>query len=301
MKYRILGRTGLKVSEIGFGTAPAGISDYLGPWNPEAAGSQATFENAVHTAIDLGYNFFDTAPAYGNGVAEVLLGNALRNRRDKVVLATKCAWQVDSPSEIEMSLVASLSRLQTDYVDLLQLHGGYEDLFSLADTRQIVEGPAVTALRRLKEDGRIRFCGITCEYPAALIPLVESGVFDTVQLKYNLAYQEAFHKVLPLCEQLNIGVLAMRPSTSRILDKYLAALGSSTSGKLNTHELSINYVLSDPRVHSAIVGTRSAASVRSNALLSDQEHLRVDLEWLHERRVSGAEQSRSNFSGATSL
>jgi len=301
MKYRSLGRTGLRVAEIGFGTAPAGISDYLSPWDPQAAGSAKVFEEAVHTALDLGYNFFDTAPAYGQGTAELLLGNALKGKRNDVIVATKCAWQVGSPHEIEASLTSSLDRLRTDYVDLFQLHGGYEDYFSSSDTRRILEGPAVETLLKLKQAGRIRFCGITCEDPGALIPLIESGIFDTVQLKYNLAYQEAFHKVLPLCEKLNIGVLAMRPSTSRVLEKYLGALGSTTTGRLNTHELSINYVLSDPRVHSAIVGTRSAQSVRNNASLSDRDNLRVDLRWLHERCVTTVDSQYSETLKETRL
>jgi aryl-alcohol dehydrogenase-like predicted oxidoreductase len=286
MKYRTLGRTGLRVSEVGFGTAPAGIQNYLGAWDPMAHESTAQFRNAVHCAIEHGYNFFDTAPAYGAGRAEELLGDALQGFRSRVVLATKCSWRIASQAETEDSVLESLHRLKTDHIDIIQLHGTYDDRFGSSDVQRVVSGPVCQALMRLKNEGVIRAIGITCEEASSLVPFVESDLFDTIQVKYNLLYQEAFHSLLPLCARKNVGVLVMRPASSGIFAKYLEHTDTRLTTRLSPSELSLNYVLSDTRVHSAIVGMRSVNSVKRNAELSDSEALRVDLNWLHERAAT---------------
>ena len=83
MQYRTLGRTGLKVSEIGFGGAQIGIPNYMETWDPEGAKEQETIIDAVHHALDLGLNYIDTAPGYGKGISEEILGGALVGRRDE--------------------------------------------------------------------------------------------------------------------------------------------------------------------------------------------------------------------------
>ena len=100
MQYRTLGRTGLTVSEIGVGGAQFGIPDYMGRWDPYSREAETMTRATVEGAIDLGYNYFDTAPGYGDGRGEELLGMGLKGHRDQVVLATKVSGGHWTPEEI---------------------------------------------------------------------------------------------------------------------------------------------------------------------------------------------------------
>src|SRR6202167_3011207 len=131
MEYATLGRTGLRVSKLGFGGSPLG--------NEFGAADPAEAERAVHCAIDLGINYFDVAPYYGRTLAETRLGAALAGRRDKVVLATKCGrYDVAgfdfSAARIRRSIEESLKRLRTDHVDVFLAHD-----IEFVEARQIVD------------------------------------------------------------------------------------------------------------------------------------------------------------------
>lgn len=152
MEYRTLGRTGLEVSVLGFGAAPLG--------NEYGDMDEAEGARAVHRAIELGVNFFDTAPYYGRTLSEERLGRALEGRRDEVVLATKCArYDVRgfdfSADRVRASIDESLRRLRTDRIDLFQVHD-----IEFGDERQVVE-ETLPAMRELQESGKARFIGIT--------------------------------------------------------------------------------------------------------------------------------------------
>lgn len=138
METTTLGRTGLKVSKLGLGGAPLAGDFY--------EVDEREIHSMIHEAIDLGISFIDTAPLYGNGTSEERLGRALKGRRDRVVLATKAARsdQVYDRRTIVRSVEESLGRLQTDYVDLLQLHDVEHQSF------ETVMEEAVPALERLR-------------------------------------------------------------------------------------------------------------------------------------------------------
>src|SRR4051812_29898492 len=125
VQYRTLGRTGLKVSEIGFGGAPAGITGYIEAWDSAAAAARASVVQAIRRGLDLGLNYLDSAPGYGAGLGEEIFGEAIAGRRDEVVLATKTGAR--DPAGIVESVEQSLKRLGTDRIDLLQFHGGWYD------------------------------------------------------------------------------------------------------------------------------------------------------------------------------
>ena len=122
MQYRTLGRTGLSVSEIGFGGAQVGIPNYMEKWDPAGEREQATIIEALNHALDIGLNYIDTAPGYGNGISEEILGRVIGKRRAECVVATKVS-NYDGASVIE-SVEQSLRRLQTDVIDVIQFHGG---------------------------------------------------------------------------------------------------------------------------------------------------------------------------------
>jgi L-galactose dehydrogenase/L-glyceraldehyde 3-phosphate reductase len=184
METRTLGRTGLKVSVLGFGCGAVG--------GLMVRGSPADQERAVARAVELGINYFDTAAMYGNGESERNLGRVLKGLKPDIRVGTKVRVPASECSRIgaavTASLEASLQRLQLEQVDLFQLHnhitrdGRDSDL-----TPEIVLGEVAPAFERLREEGKTRFFGITAvgDTPA-LHRVVDAHAFDTAQVSYNL-------------------------------------------------------------------------------------------------------------------
>ena len=112
MHYRRLGRTGLEVSEVGFGGAPAGLRNYIDAWEPDDEEAAQSIARTIRRAVELGINYFDTAPSYGAGRSEELVGQGLRGLRDRVYIATKT--QARDADEVRRSVEQSLVRLATD-------------------------------------------------------------------------------------------------------------------------------------------------------------------------------------------
>ena len=282
MQYRTLGRTGLRVSEVGCGGAPLGIPNYNEVWDPWAEETARTVTDTLRLAIDLGYNYFDTAPSYGDGRSEELMGQALAGRRSTIYLASKTEWKDKDRDYTLRRVESSLRRLQTDYLDVLQFHGGD---YTPEDFRWIMEGGPLDAYQQLQREGTIRFIGITAEEPVTLRPFLETGVFDVIQIRYNIIYQAAWHNILPLARERNVGVVLMRPLSSGIFQKLLRAARPDIDQYLDLNEIALNYVLSDPNVSTAIVGMRKVAELEANNAVSDAVEKRLDLDWLHERQV----------------
>ena len=280
MRYRTLGRTGLEVSEVGFGGAPLGIPNYQEAWDPWAEETTRSAVDAIHRAIDLGYNYFDTAPSYGDGRSEELMGQGLAGKRTQVYLASKTEWHGQSRDDVLARAESSLQRLGTDYLDVLQFHGGD---YKPEDVEHILHGGPLDAYQRLKEAGKIRFIGITAEEPVTLRPLIETGLFDVIQIRYNIIYQNAWHNILPLARENNLGVVLMRPLSSGVFQKMMRLARPDIDQYLDLYAVALNYVLSDPNVTTAIVGMRRAVEAERNNALSDANEQRMDLDWLHDR------------------
>lgn len=282
MQYRTLGRTGWRVSEVGFGGAPLGIPNYNELWDPHDPDTTRTAIAAIQRAIDLGYTYFDTAPSYGDGRSEEIMGQALHGRRAEVVLATKTEWQGKRRDWIRARVESSLRRLRTDYLDLLQFHGND---YTPEDLRFLIEDGPLEVYQQLKQAGTIRAIGITAEEPASLMPILSAGLFDVIQIRYNLIYQGAWHTVLPLAHQHGLGVVLMRPLSSGIFQKLMRHARPDIDQIVDLHALALNYVLSDSRISTAIVGMRRIEEVERNNALADASEQRIDLDWLHERQV----------------
>jgi aryl-alcohol dehydrogenase-like predicted oxidoreductase len=283
MQYRTLGRTGLRVSEIGFGGAQVGIPNYMETWEPRGEREQETILAALNRGLDLGLNYVDTAPSYGEGTSEEILGKVVGKRRDEIVLATKLS-DYDGESVMK-SAEASLRRLQTDRIDVLQFHGGTyeEEALDLIFNRGGLE-----ALQKLKEQGKIRYLGFTAELPSGGVSkLISTGAFDVMQIRYNFTYQDACDFINPRgvmreAEAQKMGIVTMRPLTSGVFQRLMVEAfpqleGADLSGFL------LNYVLSNPFVDVAIIGMRRAAEVEANAALSDETARRLDLAQVHDR------------------
>ncbi len=220
MDYRVLGRTGLRVSVLGFGCGNVG--------GLMIRGTPAERERAVARAIELGINYFDTAPSYGDGQSEINLGTALRPLRGQVYVGTKfrlSAADMDDVSRaITRSMEASLGRLGVEQVDLLQLHnrmgrGPSDDTLAVTDVLDRV----IPALERLREQGKTRFYGITgLGATDALHRVIEARDLHTAQICYNLLNPSAgvevpqgfpaqdFRRLLWRASMHGLGVIVIR-------------------------------------------------------------------------------------------
>jgi len=210
MQYRTLGKTGLKVSVIGLGTMVH--AGHFGPMKDEESLA------AIDIALEAGVNFIDTSDAYGAGYSETLLGNALKGRRDKVILATKGGnvmvgpnrgKRIFAPQYIDDVLHGSLQRLQTEWIDLYQLHN--------PDVEVIERGEVWELLERRKKEGKIRHYGVSINTMAEGIAAAKGGRAETIQVEYNLLEQEPAQEIFPLAQSANVGVIARIPLKRGIL------------------------------------------------------------------------------------
>jgi aryl-alcohol dehydrogenase-like predicted oxidoreductase len=288
MEHRTLGRTGLKVSAIGFGTAPIGIANYLGSENRDDPAFQRQAIDAIRVAVDRGITYFDTAPSYGNTRSEQLLGVALENLRDRVVFGTKYGPDAHTSTYQQRTdaLHASLDRLKTDHVELLQLHGGWWDDPCV---EQLLKSDAMQWADEMRARGLAKFLGITAEGPSGgLERLLHAGRFDVLQIAYNVIYQSACdyqrepRGVIPLAKSLGMGVLSMRGPTSGTLQKILRTEFPEIDLKRVTR-LAINFALSTPLVDCVIVGMKQPREVLENVALAEDVNNRIDLRKIHDR------------------
>ncbi|PWU09209.1 MAG: aldo/keto reductase [Verrucomicrobia bacterium] len=207
MNYRPLGRTKLKVSEIGFGGWAIG-----GGWGPQ---NEADSLAALHRAIDLGVNFIDTAAGYGDGKSERLISRVLKERRESIIVATKtppapglwppspyCTAEERYPEKhIRENVEQRLRSLGTDHLDILQLH-----TWSRAWNR---DPQPLALLRALQKEGKIRFFGIsTPEHDQnSVIEPMRQGWLDVVQVIFNIFEQEPAAELLPVALENNVGII----------------------------------------------------------------------------------------------
>ena len=211
MLTKRLGKTELDISALSYGASPLG-----GTFGPT---DKAEGERAVHAAIDAGINYFDVAPLYGDTLAEERLGEALRGRRDQVIVATKFGHYAGQPAfdfgakRARSSLEGSLRRLQTDHVDVFQAHD-----MDRADPRQIIE-ETLPAMRQLQQEGKCRFVGITGFYPDRLLKVAEQAEVDTILsfCHYDLIDQSLADELGPFCQAHDIGLLNASPLHMRLL------------------------------------------------------------------------------------
>jgi len=295
MKYRTLGKTGLQVSVIGLGTMVH--AGHFGPMKDEES------LGAIDAALELGVNFIDTSDAYGAGYSETLLGNALKGRRDKVIIATKGGNVMTGPNRgkriftseyIDGVLHDSLERLQTDYIDLYQLHNPTVDI--------IERGEVWEVLQRRKQEGKIRHFGVSINTLEEGIAAVKDGRSETIQTEYNLLAQDPAEAFFGLAQAANVGIIARVPLKRGILTGKLTAADEqrfqgedvrarSFKGEPFRKELAkadqlrflvhgpvqsmvqaaLAFCIAHPAVSTTIAGARNAAQMRENASGADVE------------------------------
>ncbi|MGE5061298.1 MAG: aldo/keto reductase [Betaproteobacteria bacterium] len=302
MKYRTLGKTGLRVSIVGLGTMVH--AGHFGPMKDSES------LEAIETALELGVNFIDTSDAYGAGYGETLLGNAFKGKRDKIVIATKGGnvmvgpnrgKRIFEPDYISRVMDESLRRLQTDYIDLYQLHN---------PTVEVIERGAVwEVLERAKKAGKIRHYGVSINSMEEGTAAVKDGRAETIQVEYNLLAQEPAETFFPAAQQANIGVIARVPLKRGILtgklkqsdeqrfqgedvrarsfkgEAFAQELAKAEQLKFLAHgpvqslgQAAIAFCIAHPAVSVVIPGARNAEQMRENASAADVEIPAADLD-----------------------
>ncbi len=257
------GRTGLQVTRLALGGYPFGGVNRARDWDPFTEWGRAVAVETVHAALEAGINYIDTAPSYGDGNSESIIGEATHDRRERFVLATKVSYNNLSPKEVIASVEASARRLRTDVIDVIQFHGG---LYTQAQVDHILRGGLLDALISLRTRGLVRFLGFTVEEPLTARPLVASGAFDVIQVRYNLIHQGAALHVLNEATTADMGIATMRTMTSGIFQRLASYLVPQRPEE-ELYELTLKFVLSDSRVHLPIVGMRWPEEVERNVAL----------------------------------
>jgi aryl-alcohol dehydrogenase-like predicted oxidoreductase len=309
MRYRPLGTSGLTVSELGFGCWTVGTS-----WWGDREEAEAL--RLLHRALDLGVTFYDTADTYGSGAGETILAKAFRGRRAEIVIATKFGYdfythsgprtgqrelpQDFSPAFVRRALEESLRRLETDYVDLYQLHNPRLDAIRRDDL--------FAELDRLRDEGKIR------AYGAALGPAIggtEHGdevlrarPLASLQIIYNMLEQDPGRRFFPLARERGVGIIVRVPHSSGLLEgKYtlettfaptdhrshrprewlveglrkLERLAFLTAGGGRTlGQVALRWVLAEPTIASALPNIYDEAQLLEFAGASDTPDLTAD-------------------------
>lgn len=253
MKLRKLGRTGLDVSPIAFGGATITYTQNSTGWNPRSDEGRKKVVETIGYALDRGINYIDTSPLYGDGYSETMIGEVMKTRRQDCVLASKSWFELDRQGTLD-SVHHSLKRLQTDYIDVVQIHGR---MYSQADFDHITrEGGPLDGLRALKAQGKIGHIGITSEEPWCLIPFLAFPEIEVFQIAYNFIYQAAARHFLIEAEKVNAGVVTMRTMTSGVMQLLAEHLAPEWQPAHDLYDVALKFVLSDSRVHSGIIGMR---------------------------------------------
>ncbi|GAC1432366.1 MAG: aldo/keto reductase [Chitinophagaceae bacterium] len=261
MEYRVAGKSALSISRIGFGCMSLGEND-------------AANERLLHAAIEQGINFFDTADLYARGNNEITLGKAFKGRRKDLVIATKVGnqWKKDgsgwiwNPRKeyIAAAVNDSLKRLQTDYIDLYQLHGGtIED-----NTDETIE-----AFELLQQQGKIRLYGISSIRPNVIRAYAHRSAISTVMMQYSLLDRRPEESCFDLLTDKHIGILARgglaggllvnKPAKNYLqyseaaVKKAADAVHNISGNKRTSTATALQFVLQQPAIASAVVGIRT--------------------------------------------
>jgi aryl-alcohol dehydrogenase-like predicted oxidoreductase len=299
MNLRRLGKTGLEVSEVGYGAWGIGQTAWIGADDDESL-------KALDRAIDLGLNFIDTALAYGDGHSEELVGQTVRRRPETVYVATKIPprnmrWPASGDDRAETTFPGehirkcterSLRNLGLDAIDLQQFHVWHDNWLDQGDWRETVEA--------LKQDGKIRHFGVSINdhAPDTALDLVRSGAVDTVQVIYNVFDQSPDDELFPAAREHDVGVLArvpfdeggltgsIRPDTEfpegdfrasyfagerkrQVVDRVRAIVDDLAIEAGDIAETALRFVLSSDAVSTVIPGMRSVRNVERNCAAGD--------------------------------
>jgi aryl-alcohol dehydrogenase-like predicted oxidoreductase len=269
---RVLGRTGLEVTTLGFGAMELRGA----PQGPEISDEQA--EQVLNAVLDAGINFIDTSPDYG--LSEERIGRFIAHRRDEYFLASKCGCMpgagmgrdhIHTAENVRAGVEQSLRRMNTDHLDLVQFHRSLTP-------QEFEEQGALQALRELQREGKVRFIGVSGTLPN-LVDQIEMGVFDAFQIPYS-ALQREHETAIARASAAGAGIIIrggvargmpadwertyyMLPGTAA-RDRWQAAGLDELLDGMDPAEFTLRFTLSDPDLDTTIVGTKDAGHLRDN-------------------------------------
>ena len=306
MQYRKLGKSGIEVSEIGFGSWAIGGNQWGPVDNKESV-------LAIHKALEVGINFIDTADVYGDGVSEEIVAEAIKGKRDKVIISTKGGLLGhhrdpkrepfnDTPEKVITACENSLKRLGTDYIDVYFCHLWWD--------KEVETEAFMVAFEKLKKDGKVRVTGVSAEDYDYIKHFNREGHLDVVQVDYNILNRNPEKEVLPYLKENGIGVVVKGPLKMGILTGKFNSQTTFTDtdirqnwpnedwfkesvakveqlrpvtengqggGSDSLAQLALRFVLANDAVSVAIPGAKTPAQVEQNAsasvrpLLTDEE------------------------------
>jgi L-galactose dehydrogenase len=280
METRTLGKTGIRLSELGFGAA--GLGNDYGTLDP------AEGQRAVDKAIDSGITYFDTAPYYGRTLSEERLGTALQGKRDRVVLSTKLGRydKADfdfSAARVQSSIDESLARLRTDYVDLLIAHD-----VEFGDREQVIN-ETLPAMRRVQEAGKARLIGISGLPLKILADVAERGRVDFIlsYCRYTLLNRDLDRWLTPTVQRYDLGLINAAPVHMGILTRqgpqpwHPAQAEIKEAGRkivalceqrgVAPELVAVRFSMNHPLIASTLVGMPRQAEVEENLKALDFE------------------------------
>ena len=279
MEYVQFGNTGREVSRIGYGGAVIGLKNYLDVFDPKDQTDRTSCIAAIHRALELGINYFDTAPGYGDGESETILGEALSGYDfSKLFIATKIGPGFEKGTAAQ-SVEASLKRLGAPVLDLIQLHGNSYDRDS---ARSILEpGGRLDELIELKRQGLVRHIGFTTEdNNDSVYSFINDGRFEMVQMCYNLFFQHPYDPNRPFgslfeTKKAGMATAVMRSTTSGVFSRWMRMVDPENTRDY-TPDL-LRFVFSNPLVDVVLIGMRSAVQVEQNVAICNDIDKRIDI------------------------
>ena len=300
MRQRRLGRTNLQVSEVGFGAWAIGGNKHGHSYGPT---DNAESLRAIARALDLGCTFFDTADLYGHGLSEKLLGQALEKQRQACVIATKVGGDFYhgpfrknfDPDYIRFALEKSLERLRTDYIDIYQLHN--------PPLMMLERGAHYAMLDELKQEGKIRYYGVSVHDAYEGTMAIATGKPDVIQVAYNFLRQDPREDLFPLAQEHDIGLVIREPLANGMLTGKYPATTTFGEGDMRTEwpqeflalqarladkarflatpartlaQAALRFVLDAPEVSVVIPGVKTVEQALENLAASDLLALTAD-------------------------
>ncbi len=302
MLYRRLGQNGPEVSVVAFGAWQIGDPTY---WGADAA---ADAEGALAAALDAGVNLFDTAEMYAAGEAERVLGQLLGARRSKVLIASKVKPDNCVPGGLRAACEGSLQRLGTDVIDLYQIHWPF---------RQMPFEDAYAELAALRDEGKIRYIGVSNFGPTDLDAWFAKGECVSDQVAYSLVFRAIEHEIVPACTRRGVGVMAYMPLLQGLVSCRWASADEMPENRRRTRHfssersatrhgeagceeltfktlaelkalaaeigvvpaaLALAWVIAQPGVSTALLGARNAAQLAANLEAVDLLPLSAELD-----------------------
>ncbi|HEY9676746.1 MAG TPA: aldo/keto reductase [Drouetiella sp.] len=293
LKYRDFGKTGLKVSEVGFGAWAIGGNEHGNSYGPT---DDKVSVDAIHRAIDLGCNFFDTADVYGWGHSEELLGKAIKGKRDHLIIATKvgsdfyqgAGFQTFTPDYVRYAFEKSLARLKTDYIDVYQLHNPPLRILKRPETFEV--------LQELKKEGKIRAWGVSIFDPIEGLTALKTAQPDSIQVSFNLFNIKPAEELFPRANEVGCAIVVREALANGFLtgkyepnstfehgdirhnwpkDYILARILATqrlkflVRGNRSMPQSALRFVLQNQQVAVALAGAKSPEQVEENLKASE--------------------------------